>query len=88
MKGADVVQFKIAKDQIQHNWVIYRVGGEPEQHAHFSKLNACKKLDKLIHSGVYPYSPWFQEACRLLLTDGELACLKKPKDRYHNSPRR
>lgn len=82
------MQFKIAKDQILHNWVVYRVGGTKDQHAHFERISACRRLIKLINSGVYPYAPWFQEACRSLLTDDELACLHKTKDRYRNKPRR
>lgn len=82
------MQFKIAKDQIQHCWAIYRVGGNKDQHAHFGRYAACKRLEKILKAGECPYSPWYQEAARRLLTHEEYIALRKPKDRYHNRPRR
>lgn len=81
------MQFKIAKDQILHNWVVYRVGGSHEQHAHLKSKKGCMLLIKLIRQGTLPRSEYMQVSCHRLLSPEEMVRLKKPKDRYYNKPR-
>lgn len=78
------MQFEICRDCKTQTWVVYRVGGEHEQHCHMKKIGACRRLIKILKQGDYPYSPWMQESARRLLTDSEYRELRRPKDRYIN----
>ena len=78
------MRFQITKDRISCTWVVYRVGGDQDQHCHMKKIGACRRLIKILKQGDYPYSPWMRESARRLLDEEEYAKLKKPKDRYIN----
>jgi DNA-binding SARP family transcriptional activator len=81
------VRFNITRDRITNTYVVYRVGGNPEQHVHMKKKSACRRLIGVLKCGDYPYSPWMIKCARRLLTEDEFECLKKPKDRYINQVR-
>ena len=82
------MRFNITRDSITKTYVVYRVGGHPEQHAHMKKRGACRRLISVLKCGEYPYSPWMRECAKRLLTEEEFRCLKKPKDRYINQVRK
>lgn len=77
---------KIAFD-IRNNsdsYIIIRVGGEYEQHAHIKTKRTCDKLIKLIKSNKLPMSEYLQGSCKRLLTDEEYARLRPFKQMYYN----
>ena len=82
------MQFEVCRDSKSQTWVVFRVGGQPENHAHLRSRKSCQLLIKLIKQGVLPKSEYLQGSCRRLLTDDEMAKLHKPKDRYYNHQRR
>lgn len=80
--------FEICRDPKSQTWVVYRVGGSHEQHAHLKSRKGCKLLIKLIRQGSMPRSQYMQISCQRLLLPHELARLKREKDRYVNRARR
>ena len=82
------MEFTICRDRKSQTWVVYREGGEHEQHAHLRSRKSCLLLIKLIKQGTMPRSEYMQGSVRRLLTDQEVAALHKPKDRYYNCQRR
>ena len=87
-KRTDEMQFEICRDCKTQTWVVYRVGGEHEQHAHLRSRKSCQMLIRFVRQGIMPKSEYLQGSCQRLLSPEEMIRLKKPKDRYHNSPRR
>ena len=78
-----MIDFQILKDS-NRGYIVKRKGGEYEQHAHLTNLEACRRLIKLINLGLLPRNIWMQGSCRRLLNDDEYKRLKRPKDRYYN----
>ena len=74
--------FYIRKDSKTGGFVIIRVNGEKEQHAHIKTMGGCHQLMRLIELGLEPKSGWLQTAVRRLLTEDEYAKLKRCKDKY------
>ena len=77
--------FYIRQDKA--GWVIIRVNGHYEQHAHIKSMAGCQQLLRLIEMGLEPKSDWLQQSARRLLTDEEYQRLKRTKDRYVNRGR-
>lgn len=65
-------------------WLIKRVGGRYDQHAHMCTKKDAEKVRNLIDVGKYPYNKNFKTAMQRLLTEDEMKKLKK-KSRYFNS---
>lgn len=80
--------FEICRDPKSQTWVVYRVGGSHEQHAHLKSKKGCLLLIKLIRQGTMPRSEYLQGSCHRLLSPEEMVRLKRSKDRYYNRPRR
>ncbi len=80
--------FEICRDPKSQTWVVYRVGGKREQHAHLRSKKSCALLIKLIKQGIMPKSEYMQGSCQRLLSEEEMVRLKRPKDRYYNHQRR
>ncbi|MDD7319288.1 MAG: hypothetical protein PUG74_11550 [Prevotellaceae bacterium] len=64
-------------------WLIKRVGGKYEQHAHLRTKKDALKVRNLIDCGKYPYNKKYKIAIQRLLTEEEFKSLDK-KDRYFN----
>ena len=79
--------FYVRQDK-RAGWVIIRVNGHYEQHAHIKSMAGCQQLLRLIEMGLEPKSDWLQQSARRLLTDDEYQMLKRTKDRYVNRGRR
>lgn len=77
--------FYIRQDKA--GWVIIRVGGTYQQHAHVKSMAGCMQLIRLIEMGLEPKSDWLQQSARRLLTDEEYRGLKRVKDKYVNRGR-
>ena len=86
-KRTEDMTFEICRDPKSQTWVVYRVGGSHEQHAHLRSRKGCRLLIKLIRQGILPRSQYMQVSCHRLLSPEEMVRLKKPKDRYKNRPR-
>ena len=78
--------FYVRQDK-RAGWVIIRVNGHYEQHAHIKSMAGCQQLLRLIEMGLEPKSDWLQQSARRLLTDEEYQRLKRTKDRYVNRGR-
>ena len=70
----------------QRPWLLVRVGGDYEQHAHLKSKSDCIKVRHLIDISKYPYNKDFKIAMQRLLTEEEFKSLDK-KQRYYNSNR-
>jgi hypothetical protein len=81
------VTFYIRKDRKTGGFVIVRVGGEYDQHAHIKSMDGCHQVIRLIDMGLEPKSAFLAQAVRRLLNDEEYAALKKCKEKYRNTPR-
>lgn len=64
-------------------WLVVRVGGKYEQHAHLKTKNDAVKVRSLIDLGKYPYCKDYKIAMQRLLTEEEFKKLDK-KLRYFN----
>ena len=78
--------FYVRQDK-RAGWVIIRVNGHYEQHAHIKSMAGCQQLLRLIEMGLEPKSDWLQQSARRLLTDEEYQKLKRTKDKYVNRGR-
>lgn len=58
-------------------WLIVRVGGEYEQHAHMHTRKEAKLVRNIIDRWVYPYNKNLKIAVRRLLTEEEFKSLDK-----------
>ena len=83
-----MAMFYIRKDSKTGGFVIIRVNGEKEQHAHIKTMGGCHQLMRLIELGLEPKSGWLQTSARRLLSEEEYNALKKAKEPYVNTPRR
>ena len=67
------------------SYIVRRIDGGYNQHAHINKYSTCKLLIKLIHTNKLPTSEYLQGSCRRLLTDEEYSRLRpKKKQQYVN----
>lgn len=64
-------------------WLVVRVGGSYEQHAHLKTRKDALKVRNLIDVGKYPYCKDYKVAMQRLLTEEEFKKLDK-KQRYFN----
>lgn len=60
-------------------WLLVRVGGEYEQHAHMKSKKDAVKLRNLLDRNLMPYSDDFKIAAKRLLTDKEYKKLENGK---------
>jgi hypothetical protein len=65
-----MIEFDIKKDS-NRGYLVIRIDGEYEQHAHLSTINGCRLLIHMINSGRLPKSKYLQISCSRLLTDDE-----------------
>lgn len=78
------IKFKPRCDE--RPWLLVRVDGEYEQHAHLKSKSDCIKVRHLIDINKYPYNKDFKIAMKRLLNEEEFKNLDK-KQRYFNSNR-
>lgn len=64
-------------------WLLVRVGGEYEQHAHLKTKRDAIRVRNLIDIGKYPHCKDYRIAIQRLLTEEEFKSLDK-KQRYFN----
>ena len=69
--------------KLNRPYLIKRVGGAYEQHAHMRTRKDAEKIRHLIDSNRYPYCKDYKVAMQRLLTEEEFKKLKK-KHRYIN----
>ena len=77
------IKLDIIKDS-SRGYIVRRLGGSYEQHAHISTMNGCRTLINLIHNNKLPTSAYLQTSCHRLLTDVEYSQLKAKKQQYYN----
>lgn len=65
-------------------WLLVRVWGEYEQHAHLKSKRDAIRVRNLIDAGKYPYCREYKIAMQRILTEEEFKKLDK-KLRYFNS---
>ncbi len=70
----------------RRDYIVKRVGGEVEQHAHLSDYKGCKQVVRLIRCNRLPKNKWLQGACKRLLTEAEYDKLERGKPMYYNNP--
>lgn len=70
----------------QRPWLLVRVGGDYEQHAHFTTKKDAIYVRHLIDINKYPYNNEYKIAMKRLLNEEEFKNLDK-KQRYYNSNR-
>lgn len=68
---------------MERPWLLKRVGGSYEQHAHFFTRKDAQKVRRLIDQNKYPYSKEYKTAMQRILTEEEFKKLHK-KERYYN----
>lgn len=73
-------------ERLNRPYLIKRVGGTYEQHAHMHTKKDAETVRRLIDSHRYPYSKDYKIAMQRLLTEEEFKKLDK-KQRYFNSNR-
>jgi hypothetical protein len=78
-----MIDFEIKKDS-NRGYIVIRVNGSYEQHAHVSSMNGARLLINIIHKGMLPESDYLKTSCRRLLTDIEYSKLRRKKQRYVN----
>ncbi len=78
------MQLKIEHQPCYHRpWLIKRVHGTYEQHAHCFTKKDAKKIRNLIDINKYPYSEEYKRAMKRPLTEEEFKGLNK-KQRFYN----
>ena len=77
------IKLGIIKDS-NRGYIVKRIDGAYEQHAHVSSMNGCRMLINFIHSGLLPTSRYLQTSCSRLLTEDEYRGLRQKKQRYIN----
>lgn len=75
------IKFKPRCDE--RPWLLVRVDGEYEQHAHLKTKKDAVKVRSLIDAWRYPYCSEYKVAMKRLLTEEEFKSLDK-KLRYFN----
>jgi hypothetical protein len=81
--GARMIEFEIKRDS-NRGYLVIRVEGNYNQHAHCSTLNGCRMLINLINSGRLPTSKYLQISCSRLLNEDEYKRLRQKRQRYVN----
>lgn len=76
------IEFMIKKNS--RGYILIRLGGEYEQHAHLKTLKACHDLVKLIEGNKLPRSKYLRGSCLRLLTTEEYEQLRESKQMYVN----
>lgn len=76
------IKFNIIKKH--GSYIVRRIDGGYNQHAHINKYSTCKLLIKLIHANKLPTSEYLQDSCRRLLTEEEYVVLRPKKQKYIN----
>lgn len=71
---------------LERPWLIKRVNGTYEQHAHCFTKKDAEKIRQLIDINKYPYSKEYKTAMQRILTEEEFKNLDK-KQRYYNLQR-
>lgn len=74
--------------QGSRGYVVSRINGTYEQHAHIQKYSTCLMLLNLIHDNKLPTDKYLQESCRRLQNDDEYRQLRQKKQSYYNVRRR
>lgn len=77
------IGFEIKKDH-SRGYIVKRVDGEYEQHAHINTLSGCRLLIRFIEKNLLPTSEYLQGSCARLLTEEEYGRLKQKKQKYVN----
>lgn len=77
------IEFKIFQNE-RRDFVIKRVGGTYNQHAHLCTYQMAKQLERMIKARKMPKSPYLRGSCKRLLTQEEYDRLGQRKDRYYN----
>lgn len=77
MKRGARVRIELAIAYREHkggagNWLLYRVGGEREQHCHFHKLRDAEYVRDAIIQHEWPEQSFFRGSVARLLTESEL----------------
>jgi hypothetical protein len=75
-------KFNVIKNS--RGYVIVRVDGTYEQHAHIKTMDVCRLLIRLIEANKLPTSRYLQGSCRRLLLEEEYSQLKRKKQYYIN----
>lgn len=66
----------------RNTYLVVRIDkGLHSQHGHFKSYHGAKEFVSLIESGYLPYSAYYRECARRLLTEKEYAELKTHKER-------
>ena len=71
-------------DNFDRPWLLKRLDGTEEQHAHFFTLKEAERVKHLIEINKYPKCKDDRVAMKRLLTDDEYKNLNC-KDRYYNN---
>lgn len=74
-------------ENLHRPWLIYRLGGAYQQHAHCRTKAEALHIRKLIDCKRYPEEEEHRVAVRRLLTEEEIRQLNR-KPRYHRPGRR
>ena len=80
------LSIKYLKKCIERPWLLKRVGGKYEQHAHLRTRKDAIKVRQLIDANKYPYCKDYKIAMQRILTNEEYKNLNK-KPRYKNRNR-
>lgn len=81
------MSFDILRDKCG-GWVVRRVGGDYDQHAHMATKKGCLRLIGYIRKRRLPVDEWMIGGCRRLLTEKEFASLKESKQKCVKRPAR
>ena len=77
------MRFTIKKTS--RDYVVIRINGEYQQHAHFKKSSGARKIIELIEHGKLPTKKYFIDAAKRLLTEEEFEQLRGgKKQKYYN----
>ena len=71
-------------ESLERPWLVKRVHGSYEQHAHMYTRKDAVKIRELIDANKYPYCREYKIAMQRLLTEEEFKQLDK-KQRYYNT---
>mgnify|MGYP005996590619 CR=1 FL=1 len=76
---------KLVIKRTSRDYLVIRVGGTYEQHAHFKSRKGAEQLIELIHKNRMPTKKYFIVAAKRLLTEEEFNNLTvKKKRNYYN----
>jgi len=75
-------KFNVIKNS--RGYIIIRIEGTYEQHAHIKTKDACRLLIRLIEANKLPTSHYLQGSCKRLLAQEEYSQLKRKTQYYIN----